>query len=91
MKKGFKDPIHPTSKTPPCKPEDGKDSSWDYRAPQYDQRHSCFVNAGTDYGVGFNQPVGTHQPSKTSPIPMGKVDTMSVDPHPLHTRNSSGY
>ena len=81
MKKGFKDPIEPRKIEPPHKPVDGKNSPWDYRAPQYDQRHSCFVNAGTDYGVGFNQPVGTEKPPTSSPVPFGRVDTMSVDTH----------
>ncbi len=87
MKSGFKDPIKPKKVEPPYKPVDGKDSPWDFRAPQYDQRHSCFVSAGTNYGVGFNQPVGTKTQTSASPIPFGRVDTMSVDTH----IDSDGY
>jgi len=58
MKSKFKDPAAIKKQEPKDKPVDGKNSPWDFRCPQYDQRSSCFVNAGTDYGVGINQPVG---------------------------------
>ncbi len=54
----FSDPIEVKNKNPPCEPENGKNSPWDFRCPPYDQRSSNFVNAGTHYGVGFNQPIG---------------------------------
>jgi hypothetical protein len=63
------------------KPENGKNSPWDFRCPQYDQRSSCFVNAGTHYGTGINQPVGHlgKPKSKVDCLPMGRVNTMRVD------------
>lgn len=79
MKSGFKDPAAIKNQKPKDQPIDGKNSPWDYRCPQYDQRHSSFVNAGTHYGVGHAQPVGTHQQKTANAIPMGKVDTMRVD------------
>lgn len=82
MKTGFKDPLAIKNQKPKDKPVDGKDSPWDYRCPQYDQRHSCFVNAGTYYGTGVNQPVGTKKFSNEEVVPMGKVNTMNVDVRP---------
>lgn len=79
MKSGFHDPIAPKSIKPPHTPVDGKNSPWDFRAPEYDQRSSCFVKAGTDYGVGFKQPVGTESVSGKSAVPYGRIDTMKVD------------
>jgi hypothetical protein len=58
MKKAFKDPAEIKKHEPRAEPKDGKNSPWDFRCPDYDQRSSCFVNAGTNYGVGINQPVG---------------------------------
>lgn len=57
-KSGFADPDRIKYQKEKCKPEDGKNSPWDFRCPQYDQRSSSFINAGTHYGVGINQPVG---------------------------------
>jgi hypothetical protein len=68
----FKDPIAPREK------KEGK-SPWNFEAPQYDQRSSNFVSAGSHYGVGFNQPVGTLKVTKGYAVPMGKVSTMAVD------------
>ena len=81
MKSGFKDPIAIKSQKPKDKPLDGKNSPWDFTCPQYDQRSSCFVNAGTHYGVGHNQPVGHKEnPKQVAPcLPRGKVNTMRVD------------
>ncbi len=60
MKKPFKDPIEIKMQQPKDKPVDGvpKPLGWDFRCPQYDQRSSCYVNAGTYYGRGHTQPVG---------------------------------
>lgn len=81
MKSGFKDPIQIKNQRPKDKPKDGKNTPWDFRCPQYDQRTSCFVNAGTHYGVGYNQPVG-HEGNgkeKVAVLPFGKVSTMRTD------------
>lgn len=81
MKSGFKDPISIKDQKPKDKPMDGKKSPWDFTCPQYDQRSSCFVNAGTHYGVGHRQPVGHEgNPKSRAPtLPMGRVNTMEVD------------
>ena len=74
MKTGFKDPI--------AKKEGKKvKSPWDFTCPDYDERSSCYVNAGTHYGVGHNQPVGHHgNPKSMAPtLPRGKVKTMEID------------
>ncbi len=81
MKSGFKDPISIKGQTPPDQPVDGKNTPWDYRCPQYDQRSSCFVKAGTDYGIGHRQPVGTESVTMEGGVPYGKVATMSTDTH----------
>ncbi len=80
MKSGFKDPAAIKSQKPEDKPKDGNNSPWDYRCPQYDQRSSCYVNAGTNYGVGHKQPVGHdgNAKLKVDTLPFGKVDTMKV-------------
>lgn len=81
MKSGFKDPAAIKSQNPKDQPKDGKNSPWDFRCPQYDQRSSCFVNAGTHYGVGINQPVGHKGDPKMSVdvLPKGRVNTMVID------------
>lgn len=80
-KSGFKDPIAIREQREKCKPEDGKNSPWDFRCPQYDQRSSNFINAGTHYGIGRNQPVGhTGNPkSRVDVLPYGRVKTMRED------------
>ncbi len=57
-KSGFADPIRIKEQNPKDKPVDGVGIQWDFRCPQYDQRSSNFVNAGTHYGVGIRQPIG---------------------------------
>jgi hypothetical protein len=57
-KSGFPDPARIKDQNPKDKPKDGLNTPWDFRCPQYDQRSSNFVNAGTHYGVGHRQPVG---------------------------------
>lgn len=81
MKSGFKDPTAIKKQDPKDRPEDGKNSPWDFRCPQYDQRSSCFVNAGTHYGVAHKQPVGhSEDPKNTSAmLPMGRMKAMEVD------------
>lgn len=81
MKTGFKDPIAIKNQRPKDKPVDGKNSPWDFRCPEYDQRSSNFVNAGTHCGVGHRQPVGHsgNPAQKASTLPMGRVKTERVD------------
>ena len=80
-KSGFKDPIAIKEQREIDKPIDGKKSPWDFRCPQYDQRSSNFINAGTHYGVGRNQPVGHfgNAKSRVDVLPFGRVNTMTVD------------
>jgi hypothetical protein len=77
----FADPDRIKNQEPKDQPKDGKKSPWDFRCPQYDQRSSNFVNAGTHYGVGHKQPVGHegNPKEKSSVLPMGRVNTMTVD------------
>jgi len=81
MKSGFNDPIAIKNQNPPDNPVDGKNTPWDFRCPQYDQRSSCFVNAGTDYKVGHRNPVGHsgNPKPKADTLPFGRVNTMKVD------------
>lgn len=82
MKSGFKDPIAIKNQKPKDKPIDCKPVSlgMDFRCMQYDQRSSSFVKAGTNYGVGYNQPVGGFGDAKmrVDCLPFGRIDTMKV-------------
>ncbi len=79
MKSGFKDPTLPKNQHPKDHPLDGKKTPWDFTCPQYDQRSSCFVNAGTHYGVGHKQPVGSETHKDGNVIPVGRHHTMQID------------
>ncbi len=83
MKSGFKDPTEIKKQNPRDKPQNGMRSPWDFTCPQYDQRSSCFVNAGTHFGIGHRQPVGhKNNPSEKAPtLPTDRksVHTMEVD------------
>lgn len=80
-KSGFSDPVKIKEQRELDKPVDGKNSPWDFRCPQYDQRSSNFINAGTHYGVGHNQPVGHsgNPKQRVDVLPYGRVNTMVVD------------
>jgi len=71
MKKGFKDPLAVKNQSPPDTRITDKNSTLGFRCPQYDERSSCFVNAGTHYGVGHTQPVGHNGNPKYEGVPMG--------------------
>lgn len=81
MKSGFKNPIAIKRQEPKDHPKSGKNSPWDFRCPQYDERSSSFVNAGSHYGVGHKNPVGhTNDPKMFAPtLPYGHVKTMRDD------------
>lgn len=81
MKSGFSDPIAIKKQSPKDHPVEGKKSPWDFTCPQYDQRSSCYINAGTHYGVGHTQPVGHKGNPRTitSTLPKEKVKTMRDD------------
>jgi hypothetical protein len=80
-KSGFADPDRIKEQNPKDKPKDGVDSPWDFRCPQYDQRSSNFVNAGTHYGIGINQPIGhTGNPKRTVDVlPQSRKNTTQDD------------
>lgn len=42
---------------------------WNFVQPAYDERSSCFMNAGTEQGIGKRQPVGTEKQSHKPAIP----------------------
>lgn len=71
MKTGFKDPIAV---------KEGKKvkNPWNFDQPPYDERTSCYVGAGTNYGVGHAQPVGKFKASGYG-VPTGRVNTMKTD------------
>lgn len=55
---GFADPARIKEQNKQDQPKDSVGSPWDFRCPQYDQRSSNFINAGTHYGIATKQPVG---------------------------------
>ncbi len=80
-KSGFSDPIKIKEQREEDKPVDGKKSPWDFRCPQYDQRSSNFINAGTHYGSCHKQPIGHmgNPSTKAACLPMDGVKTMRDD------------
>ncbi|HMK58769.1 MAG TPA: hypothetical protein VK462_06925 [Nitrososphaeraceae archaeon] len=80
-KSGFVDPARIKEQNERDQPKDGIKSPWDFRCPQYDQRSSNFVNAGTHYGVGINQPIGHKgDPKRTVPVlPQNHMNTLQDD------------
>lgn len=76
MKTGFKDSIEPKN------PKKSIKSPWNFEAPCYDERSSCYVSAGTNYGVGKTQPVGHEGNPRSEGVPKGRVNTMSLYPNP---------
>lgn len=88
MRTGFNDPKKIRSQKPKDRLEaDFSETShrllWDFACPQYDQRTSCFIKAGTDYNVGHRTPVGTKEVkghlTSSKIIPFGRINTMKVD------------
>ena len=73
MKTGFKNKIE-------VKEHKSIKSPWNFDAPLYDERTSCYINAGTHHGVGYTQPVGHKDNPKstaaTLPRDRRKVNTM---------------
>ena len=78
MKTGFKDPIKIKSQHPKDEKPQVNSKMREYGA-NYDQRSSAYVNTGTYYGVGHNQPIGSKAIKVVDGVPMGRVDTLSVD------------
>jgi hypothetical protein len=80
-KNGFEDRTGVKQANKDCMPEDGVKSPWDFRCPQYDQRSSNFINAGTHYGVGFAQPIGHEGDPQAvvAALPRTRMNTQQVD------------
>lgn len=67
----FKDRIAPKNQKPADKHPEGNKFPWGFKCPQYDERTSCFIDAGTNYGIGFSQPIGHEGNPKSEGVPMG--------------------
>jgi hypothetical protein len=73
MKTGFKDRLEVKGQEKRLK------SPWNYECPQYDERSSCYINAGGHYGIGVTQPVGKMAGEKgESVVPKGRINTMKI-------------
>lgn len=72
---GFNNPIK--AKNP--RPKERRIET-NYIGPSYDERSSCYMNAGVDYGVGFKAPVGRKgNPNMKAPtLPQGRINTMEI-------------
>lgn len=78
MKTEFKDPIATKGNEKKMK------SPWNFDQPHYDERSSCYINAGSHYGVGHRQPVG-HKgdpAQRAETLPIGKHKGMKDDDVP---------
>lgn len=82
MKTGFKE-TNPSPKDKKIK------SPWNFDVPPYDERSSCYVNAGTHYGVGINQPIGHKgNPSlKSSVLPNDRRNVHSMKDDDVPRKN----
>jgi hypothetical protein len=78
MKTGFKNPIEP-------KNSKQMKSPFNFNQPTYDERSSCYINAGSHYGVGKTQPVGREGNAmmEAECLPKGRVDTLKVSERPV--------
>lgn len=54
-------------------------SPWNFDCPPYDQRTSCFVDAGSNYGVGKKQPIGKEIAKNSNAIPKGRPNTLKTN------------
>jgi hypothetical protein len=83
MDSGFNDPIAPKVK------KNKKKSPWNFQAPQRDESTSCFVKAGTNYGMCHKNPVGHEGPAKmrVPTLPFGRIKTQEVDEAPPRILN----
>lgn len=55
-------------------------SPFNFEASPYDQRSSCYVNAGQKHGVGHRQPVGHRDPAKNT-IPCLPLESKCIMDH----------
>jgi hypothetical protein len=52
---------------------------WSFAAPEYHKRSGNAVNAGTHYGVGKTQPVGSEKHTAKGGVPFGHKHGKKVD------------
>ncbi len=80
-KSGFADRDRIKEENKKDTPKDSIGSPWDFRCPQYDQRSSNFINAGTHYGIAMRQPVGHEGNPKfqVAALPNHRVNTQQDD------------
>ena len=52
-------------------------SPFNFEAPPYDQRSSCFVNAGQKHGVGHRQPIG-HDGQPKDKVPCMPMESKTI-------------
>lgn len=57
-------------------------SPWNFDQPEYDERTSCYINAGSHHGVGKRQPVGSEKHNMKNAIPIGRKPQLKVDEVP---------
>lgn len=59
-------------------------SPWNFNCPPYDERTSCYVDAGSHYGIGHKNPIGyTGDPKmRVETLPFNKREGMKVDEVP---------
>lgn len=57
-------------------------SPWNFDQPPYDERSSCYINAGSHHGVGKTQPVGSLTHSMKGEVPKGRPPQLRVDEVP---------
>lgn len=81
MKSGFPDPIDIKVQSPKDASKNEKNSCWSFKCPNYDDRSSSFINAGTHYGIGHRQPVGHkgNPKEKAETLPFGHKKGMKDD------------
>lgn len=58
-------------------------SPWDFTQPKYDERSSCYINAGSHHGVGKTQPVGSEKHSMKGAVPIGRPPQLKVSEVPI--------
>lgn len=67
------------------------DEPWNFKAPKYDNRSSCFVSAGCDYGLGHKQPVGSENVSNKHAVPQKSKKIDLYEEKTEYTGSHSSY
>lgn len=76
MKTGFNNELDPSihEKSQP------NSKIWNFEQPPYDERSSCYVNAGCKRGVGHTQKIGKEKAVPSGAVPFGRIKTLSIEP-----------